>query len=236
MGYRRFSDKTTFSEAIDATIFTAEACAACPDPELCGLAKPLDKLLDQETGLLAQSRTAGRAVIRANARVRVADGIADDEMGEFVKDLLAAVRQDRKAPLFVAFFPDASPSEVIAMTLAPEATEIERMAGELAKASTPEPLRRAWTKRFAAVLKRGKGALGDRKDAAHVQTEASLALKRWIELADRARRAVDGSITSYAAEKGLAPDLNDRFFPGSPTARKTAKAKKPGGEEGGQPA
>jgi len=65
----------------------------------------------------------------------------------------------------------------------------------------------------------GNGALGERKAALTATTDAAAAMVRWIDLADRARRAINGTLTTYAADHDLPSDFNDRFFPSAPPRR-----------------
>ncbi len=79
------------------------------------------------------------------------------------------------------------------------------------------------------VVERVTGVLGQRRGAQLAAAEVELDIQRWKERADRARRAVDGALTTYAAEAGLPRDFNDRFYPAAPSSSR----KRP---EGGDPA
>lgn len=232
MGYRLFSDTTTFADAVDSATYTFEALDAYPDPELKALAKPVAKLLEQEAPLLIAHRKARRATIRANARVRTANGILDDHIRELAKDALGEVRQDRSAPLYVELFPSA-PNDIISLSLEPEIPEIERIVTVLARNTTPASLRKAWQKRLVDDVVLGNAALAERKAAATATSDAFATTSRWIEACDRARRAIDGALTTHAAEHGLPSDFNDRFFPGAPQPR--ARKKKGEAPEAPQP-
>ena len=222
MGYRAFRDGTTFDDARESSEFTVEALDAHPDEAVRAQARGLQALLDQADALQAAYRKARRLVVRANARVRIADALADDELREFVKDLLGEVRQDRAAPLFQAFFPQA-PTSVIELSLAPEVEELDRMLEVMAVKTTPAALRKAWEGRLKEVTRRGRSALADRKAATATLAEASDGVTRWIERADRARRAADGALTAHGANHDLPRDWNDRFFPGAPARRRAEK-------------
>jgi hypothetical protein len=41
-------------------------------------------------------------------------------------------------------------------------------------------------------------------------------MAQWVELWDRARRAMGGALTTYTAEHNLPSDFNDRLLPGAP--------------------
>ncbi len=220
MGYCRFTEKTTLTDARESTEYTFEALDAYPDAAVRGMGKPLDAHLTGIDGLEAKRRKARRMGIRANARVRTWDGVCDDIVRELVKDVLGLVRLDRKAALFLAFFP-TSPTEVVALTLAPELEEFERILSVLAAKTTPAELRKAWTSRVDDAAKNGRDALKLRKEALAAQAEAEADIVRAIERLDRVRRAIDGALTTYAAEHGLASDFNDRFFPA--TSARTKK-------------
>jgi hypothetical protein len=219
MGYHSFTEDTTFDEAREAVEFTVEALDAYPDETVRALAHPLLSLLEQAEGLAVASRRARRQMLRANARVRTGDGVADDEVREFVKDLLTTVRQDRSTALYRAFFPQ-TPSEVIDMSLEPEIEELKRMMRHLEVDSTPAALREVWRPRFAAVIARGLTAIDERKAALVAMAECTAASDRWIERVDRARRGIDSTLVTYAAAKGLPRDFNDRFFPGPSSRRR----------------
>ena len=230
MGYRAFNEKTTLGDAEESSIFTVAALEASPHDAIGSLAGALTALLSTVDAIEAGQRKARHAAIRAGARVRAADGFADDEVREFVKDVLAAVRQDRAAPLYLAFFQSA-PTALIALSLAPEIEEIERWVAVLAEKSTPAELKKAWAKRWQDVVDHGRAALEERKAATAAGVEASSKATRWIERADRARRAIDGALTSYAAEHDLPRDFDDRFFPSPPGGRSSKRGKGPGAGE-----
>lgn len=219
MGYRRFTEKTTLTDARESTEYTFEALDAYPDEAVRELGKPLDAHLTGIDACEVKRRKARRMGIRANARVRTWDGVCDDIVRELVKDVLGAVRQDRTDALYLSFFPSA-PSEVVALTLAPELEEFERISAVLAAKTTPAELRKAWAARVDSAAKIGNEALKLRKAALAAQAEADADIARAIERLDRARRAVDGALTTYAAERGLASDFNERFFPATSTSTK----------------
>src|SRR5262249_27124220 len=161
------------------TAYTLEALDAYPDKEVSGLAKALSNQLDQLDPLEAAQRKARRATIRAAARVRMADTGADDAMREFVKDVLAAVRQKREHPLYKAFFAK-TPTELVALALAPELEEVERILEVLARKTTPAELRKRWVPLWKAAVTTGKAALAERKAAATATSDAALEASRWI--------------------------------------------------------
>jgi hypothetical protein len=223
MGYRLFAENTTFADAVEIATYTFEALDAYPEPELRSLAKPLVKLLDQESALLIAHRKARRATIRANARVRTANGIIDDHIRELAKDALAEVRQDRSAPLFAELFP-SRPADIIALSLEPEIPEIERIIKVLERDTTPASLRKAWHKSLGDDVAMGNAALDERKAGAAATSDAFAATDRWIQDCDRVRRSIDGALTTHAADHRLTSDFNDRFFPGAP--QRVARKKK----------
>ena len=100
--------------------------------------------------------------------------------------------------------------------------EVARIRAVIEQPSTPPALRTSWRDRLAALVTRVTAALGLRRSAELGATEVELDIQRWKERADRARRAVDGVLTTYAAENGLPRDFNDRFFPAAPPRRKAA--------------
>lgn len=222
MGYRAFDEDTTLDEARESAEFTEAALAAYSDAELQALGKSLDKLLAEADSLAIAIRGARRQLVRANAYVRVGDALSDDLIRELVKDVLAAVRQDRTADLFVAVFP-TNPGDIVAMSLAPELEELVRIKAVLAADPTPASLRKQWSKPLDEVIARGQSALADRKRATAAQSEAYDKVTRWVERVDRQRRAIDGALTTYAANKHLSRDFNDRFFPGTPGRSKRDK-------------
>lgn len=224
MGYRKFTDKTTLTDAREATEYTVEALDAYPDKALPALAKQLDPLLAQLDPLEAARRKARRLMIRANACVRTWDGVSDDLVREFVKDVLGAVRQDRGAKLFTDIF-RTTPSDIVAMTLAPEVEEFEHIVGVLAAKTTPADLRKTWTPKLSRALEQSRAALALRKTAIAAQAEAEADIARAIEKLDRARRSADGALTSYAAEHDLPADFNERFFPASSGSAKKSAGK-----------
>jgi hypothetical protein len=223
MGYRKFAERTTLTDARESAEYTVEALDAYPDKAVHSLSKSIDPLLTSLDTLEAARRKARRQVIRANAGVRTWDGVSDDLVRDLVKDVLGAVRQDRAAPLFTAIF-SSTPSEIVALTLAPEVEEFARILEVLAAKSTPAELRKAWTPKLSHALESSRAALLLRKTAIAAMAEAEADVVRAIERLDRARRGADGALTSYAAGKALPADFNDRFFPSTSggSAKRTA--------------
>jgi len=158
----------------------------------------------------------------------------DDHVRELSKDALGEVRQDRTAPLYVELFP-SRPMDIIALSLEPEIPEVERIITVLARDTTPAALRKAWHKPLVEDVAMGNAALDERKSAAAATSDAFAATARWIEACDRARRAIDGALTTYAAKNGLPSDFNERFFPGAP-APKARKKKGEASEASAEPA
>lgn len=218
MGYRQFKGTTGLDEAIESTFFTQVALEAQDDAELAKLGKGVGALVAEGDAIAKELRAARRDVVRANARVRVMDGREEDEVRELDKDVLAAVRQDRDAPLYRALFPQTM-SSVIALALEPQNAELTRIGEALGGKATPAALKKTWKTRLARLVEVGAEALTGRKRAAGAKAEVDLDVARWMERADRARRAVDGALTTYAANKGLPRDFNDRFFPAAPSRK-----------------
>ncbi len=223
MGYRKFTEKTTLTEARESTEYTFEALDAYPDKAVGALGKPLDPHLTALDALEGRRRKARRMGIRANAQVRTWDGVCDDIVRELVKDVLGAVRQNREHALYLAFFP-STPSDIVDLTLAPEVEEFDRLSSVLAAKTTPADLRKAWAHRVDDAKKHGRDALKLRKDALLAQAEAEADIARAIERLDRVRRGIDGALTTYAAEHDLPAEFNDRFFPATATPTKKTPA------------
>ena len=223
MGYTKFGEDTTLDDARSSCVYTVEALLAYPHAAIHELAQPLDALVEKADAVEVAVKRSKRAVVRASARVRTWDGVGDDRLREFVKDLLGEVRQNRESSLFKAFFP-MTPTEMVALTLAPEVEEIERMDGVFDTKDVSGSLKTTWREALAEVATRGRAALAERKAANQAVAEASEEVTRWIEKADRLRRAIDGQLTTWAAEEGLAPDFNDRFFPETTRPRKKKDA------------
>lgn len=214
MGYRKFTEKTTLSDARESAEYTVEALGAYPHKAVQSLGAAIETILASLDALEGGRRRARRLTIRANAHVRTWDGVSDDLVRDLVKDVLGAVRQDRSAPLFTAFFP-SPPSEIAAMSLALEVDELARMLTVLAAKTTPADLRKAWTSRLGSAIEQSRGALALRKSAIAAQAEAEADIARAIERLDRVRRNADGALTSFAAQNARSADFNDRFFPAS---------------------
>lgn len=221
MGYRGFHEKTPFEEAAESVDYTHAALEAHGDPAVRALAAPLVRTVEEGDALRQRRRDARRARIRASAQVRVADGEEEDQIRELDKDVLAEVRQDREAPLYRAIFRETK-SAMIDLSVEPQNEEVARIQGVLEQPSTPVALRTSWRDRLAALFTRVATALGLRRTAELAATEVELDIQRWKERADRTRRAIDGALTTYAAENGLPRDFNDRFFPAAPPRRKAA--------------
>lgn len=231
MGYRRFTEKTTLSDARESAEYTVEALGAYPHKSVQALGSAIEAVLGSLDALEGGRRRARRLTIRANAHVRTWDGVSDDLVRDLVKDVLGAVRQDRAAPLFTAFFP-SQPSEIAAMSLSLEVEELARMLTVLAAKTTPAELRKAWTARLSSAIEESRAALALRKSAIAAHAEAEADIARAIERLDRVRRNADGALTSFAAQNARSADFNDRFFPASSG---TSSAKKSAAPAGGDP-
>ena len=223
MGYRSFNEKTTLDDARERTEYTFEALDAHAAPAVKDLAKSVSSHLDLCETVEKGRRTARRATVRANARVRMRDGDTDDTMREFGKDVLALVRQDRTAPLFRLFFPDPI-AAVVNLSLAPELDAIETMISSLGDHSVPPDFRKKWVPIWKKIVAAGREALDERTAAARETVSSAMDVERWISRADRLRRVIDGALTKHAAENGLSADFNDRFFPAASRTRKNGKS------------
>jgi hypothetical protein len=71
---------------------------------------------------------------------------------------------------------------------------------------------------------RRMGTLKLRKDVLTAQAEVEADIARAIERLDRAWRSVDGGLTTFAAERDLPADFNERFFPAASGATKKRAA------------
>lgn len=219
---RQFQEKATLDEARESTEYTADALDAWPDKPVQALARPLRALLDALATIESRRREARRALTRANANVRIWDGYADDLLREFNKDLLGAARQDRTSDLYRAFIPDDL-AALTDLSLEPESAAFTAMLAELRKKTTPEALRKRYVPEFERVTTNANAAIDSRKQAVVAIAAADADFARWKDQANRRRRAIDGSLTTHAAEKGLPADFNERFQPavgGSQRAKK----------------
>jgi len=228
---RQFQEKTTLDDARESTEYTVDALEAWPDKVVQALARPLHAVLETLAAIESRRRDARRALTRANARVRIWDAFADDLLREFNKDLLGAARQNRSSDLYRAFIPDDL-AALTDLSLEPESAAFTAMLAELKKKTTPEALRKRYVPEFERVVTHATAALQARGKAISDIASADADFARWKDQANRRRRAVDGSLTTHAAEKGLPADFNERFQPavgGSQRAKKkTVEPVKPG--------
>ncbi|MSP60305.1 MAG: hypothetical protein EXR72_08185 [Myxococcales bacterium] len=212
MGYRKFTDRTTFDDATESAEFTAAAIEAHAEADFMVHVHAMNEKLHESDSIAIARRKAQRLLARANALVKSADAFADDNVREFGKDVLAEVRMDRNAPLFRAFFP-VRPGVIVDLALEPEMVEFVRIVGVLEEKSTPADLRKEWLPRCRAILVRGEKALEERKRALSGVSSSAAAVADWMVRLDGIRREIDGALTTHAAQKGLVHSFNDRFFP-----------------------
>ena len=138
------------------------------------------------------------------------------------KPVQALARQDRSSDLYRAFIPDDL-AALTDLSLEPESAAFTAMLTELKKKTTPEALRKHYVPEFERVITNANAAIESRKQAVTAIASADADFARWKDQANRRRRAVDGSLTTHAAEKGLPADFNERFQPavgGSQRSRK----------------
>lgn len=196
---------------LDALVYTVEALAAHDgDAELQGLAKRLAPLIEDHESIEADGLALRRNVIRATARVRVADAALDAGIAAFAKDLLA-LTGGSDDPRYAGYFVEGH-DEVIAMGLDSEVPVVTVIVGKLDADPEAPPSLRAHLEPLRAALRHGNAALADRSDAYADIGRHEARRVAWCETAQSALRSARRMLVSRATNRGLAPTWVDTFF------------------------
>lgn len=216
---RTFDDETPWAAVrkdLRHTRATLKA-AAVHGPAL----KEIQKVLDRWHALNQQLIDAEDAVVDSHALVSWNDGVLDQRVGAFSRDLDHAVGGDRGHRTFTSFFPEA-PGEVIRLGLE---SEIERTAhfDQVAGAiklpkGAQDTLRDVGEARTA-----GAGSLKAREESVKSEALAWLRVRQLKDDANSVRRSVFNTLERHAIDRGIGSDYAGRFFLLAP--RRTRKAK-----------
>ncbi len=225
MGRRTLADRSWDDvQGYVAAVADALALAADDGDKAVGaLQRKVEPLLTKWGTLDGERRARQRAIGRAHALVRRRDLDADGATEQVHIDVLAEVRQDRKAPLYARLFPDGLMAAV-KPALEGQLPTLRDLARELKADETPAELRKKHLATIGAVIERGEAAVRAREDAF---AEAGRVTARTVSLredADRVLLGVEGALKALASERRLDARWVDTFFP-APEA--TQRKKKP---------
>lgn len=204
------------------------------DKALAAPAAAAQKHLDQWTRLDGERRDRQRAVIRAGARVALRDVALEGTMTGLHHDLLAGVKQNRKAPLFKRLFPKPL-STVTKPGLEVQLGSGRMLLQQLIHPDTPAALRKAHEKPLKDALAAGEAALKERETARAAQQALSTQLTGLREAADRTLLGIEGQLKALAGERGLGVGFVNAFFPASAGKKRGEAAAKPGSGPGSTP-
>lgn len=194
---------------LDALVFTVEALAArADDAELAALAQRLQPLVDDFDAIESDGRALRRAVVRATARVRVADATLDAGISAFARDLLALGESGER---YKGYFIEGH-DEVIALGLDSEVPEVTLLVAKLDADTDAPPSLRSHLEPLRAALRAGNAALADRSDAYADAGRHEARRVAWGETACSALRSVRRSLVGLATNRGYAPTWVDTFF------------------------
>jgi hypothetical protein len=216
---RTFDDETPWAAVrrdLRHTRATLKA-AAVHGPAL----KEIQKLLDRWHALNQQLIDAEDAVVDSHAQVAWHDGVLDERVGAFARDLDHAVGGDRSHRTFTSFFPQA-PNEVIRLGLESEierTAHFDQVAGALKLAKNAQDTLRGVGEARTA----GSASLKAREESVKSEALTWLRVRQLKDDANAVRRSVFNTLERHAIDRGIASGYAGRFFLLAP--RRTRKVK-----------
>ena len=211
---------------VGAVVDALSLAAEDGDKEVGALTRKVDAVIARWESLDVERRAKLRAIGRANALVRRRDDGADRATEELHVDTLAAVRQNRAHELYTRLFPDGL-SAAIKPALESQLPTLRALVRELGAKETPAALRKAHHELMERALTLGEAAVKGREDAFAESGRTTARTVSLREDADRVLLGVEGVLTSLAAERNLAADWVDTFFPAVENATKKKKSGAP---------
>jgi hypothetical protein len=186
--------------------------ALLASPEANNLAAPVTQHLQDFDGLLQKDLSTRRGVVQQQAHAAIADLALDETLRDLNSALLAEVRQDRKAPLFVAVMGEGPFSKRLQYALERQLKEARAIAANLGLSIVPASLRDRFAPALKARIDEGQAVFERRGEAHMARTQARLDIETWKQDANSIRRAVFGELVKLAAEGGHEATWPDAFF------------------------
>lgn len=181
-------------------------------PETKVLAASVTDHLTEFDGLLGQDLSTRRHVVRQQAEAVIADVVLDEGLRDLNSALLAEVRQDRKAALFVAVLGEGPFSKRLRYALERQLKEARGIVTNLGLNLVPAGLRDRFVPALQAQIDAGQAVLDRRASAHAARTQARLDIEAWKQDANAIRRGVYGELVKLAADQGHDASWPDAFF------------------------
>lgn len=206
---RRISQSASLLVYLEDIEFTEAALSAREETK--ELACPFREEIEGFEQVFKQYRESRRAIVRADARVSVANQSLDETTTRFGHAVLVEAGSDRKSTFFRRFFPIA-PSELIRENLRKQCertrdgilVEIDKLPATSALKAYFSPLKDGLTRALDAL---------DSRARVHAE-RASTAydIEEWKDGINRLRLSTYGALLSIGAERGLGKGFADSFF------------------------
>jgi hypothetical protein len=150
--------------------------------------------------------------VRQQAEAVIADVVLDEGLRDLNSALLAEVRQDRKAALFVAVLGEGPFSKRLRYALERQLKEARGIVTNLGLNLVPAGLRDRFVPALQAHIDAGQAVLERRASAHAARTQARLDIEAWKQDANAIRRGVYGELVKLAADQGHDAHWPDAFF------------------------
>ncbi len=200
------------------------AAAAKSEPELAKFAAAAEKALAQWDAVFAASLAGWDGITKANAVVRLRDAEAGEVIAATHNGVLAHVNLNRKALLFLRFFPK-SLSVVLKLHLGRLVETCKELVLALGVGDTPKALVEAHTKPLQGAINNGAMALDGRIQAEVTRDAAASEREKWRLVANGALKTLEADLQKHAVAKGRQQAWTDAFFvPPVPVKKKAAAA------------
>jgi len=224
MGRKKLTENTSWDDGYGIVAYTADALMLTSedgDAAISALAIQVEEVLSQWELLDAERRAKRRAMGRSNALERRRDVQADAAATDLHNDVLAQVKQNRKAPLFVRIFVHTL-STIIRMALESELPVLRTMALKLAEPETPEAIRSAHQAAMTHVIERGEASLRGREAAVAAAGLTSARVTAWREESNTVLLGVEGALKQIASQRKMENSTKwvDSFFPAADRGKK----------------
>lgn len=200
------------------------AAAAASEPDLAKVAPPAHKSLTQWDAVFAASLAGWDGISKANALVRLRDAEAGEVIASTHNGVLAHGNLNRKALLFLRFFP--KPLSVLRKQHLGRLVETcKELVLALGVGDTPKALVEAHTKPLQGAINSGAMALDGRIAAEVTRDAAKSDREKWRLGANGALTTVEADLHKHAVAKGRHQAWVDAFFlPPTPPKKKAAAA------------
>lgn len=220
MSIRTLLPRTTLSTALDELRYTQSRLLA--HPLAAPFAPTFQALRHDWTPVHNKQLALQEALADARARVDICDEDCDDFASRFGKAVLTIVKDNRKHPLWLAYFGKKSLSAFKRPVLAGQLNAMEKWIPSLQ--TSPHQSLQDMASELVTLVAAAKKAVAER-DACHEAIKHFNNLgerKQFIDQLNGARKEVHGQLAKLVHETiGLPADFADRFFASSESDKQT---------------